>query len=427
MTSDVTIKQKAHQNNPIALFIRDIIVKNKNKFGIKLPVIIDFVDQQDMVYNIIKNDGKYYITLGKGKTLNATNPLKTKTKADDYYFEYNLLAEIIVMLETKYPNDGVKYNYAIEYLNKLLNEKIHGDITVVKHDKRFKINANELDYIVSRLKYFKNKMNIKKPIILEILDIGELRDGKSSMASVIHNGPSIMFLLDYNTYNENRGNIIGNKGFDMFLLHELTHTKVPYKHQAHGKEFKKTYKKYASDITKNKDLLNFWSAAHVGTKYLPTKDTNTRKHAMNIPLYSKLNIYLNLDNGFATFNINKGELYMRRGIKEQNDKNKTHFIYINVPENEKIKFMKNLSEYISQKYVTDDEYDFMVDYYIYRLYEKYGDKKYLPKLKSIPRYQTVMRGYKKVMQTIEAKHKKYRGKQSNRQTSPKVRPLKIRL
>ena len=428
MTNDVTIKQSAYQKNPIAIFVRDIIAKNKNRMGINLPIVIDFVDIPSMIGNITKpNEKYYYVPISKNETVNAVNPLKTKTKSDDIYFEYNILASFFVEMDAKYPLNVAKYNNTGKYLANLFNN-IKDNVTVVKHDRRFHVNQKELDYIVSRIKYYKTKMNIRKPIIFKILDIAsEGGDNSTSLAYTDHNGAGIIFAFDYNMYNENRGNIIGNKGLDMFILHELTHTKIPYKYQMHGKEFKKLYKKYALEITQNKKLIDFWSKAGCGLEYLPDKSEIKREHTLNHPIYSKVNLYIDVKSGFANFNINRGKFDSMRSIKNQNREHKTHFVYVDIPEFEKIKFMNYIKNNLSQSYITDDEYNVMTEYYIYTLYKKYGDKKYLKNIRETDNYKQCMKDYKKVSQSIENKNKQYKGKSTKRVQKSRMRQNKFKL
>ncbi len=168
MKSDVTIKQKQHQNNKIALFIRDIIAKNKTRFGIKLPVVIDFVDIPEKVGDIKKVDNKYYyITFGKNETLNVTNPLITKSKSDDSWFEYGIFGAVANKLVDNFPEDKNKRKLSQKYYAELFKKLVTDDVTFAKQDKRLKYNPKEIEYIVSRVKYFKNKMKISKPIIIE--------------------------------------------------------------------------------------------------------------------------------------------------------------------------------------------------------------------------------------------------------------------
>ena len=268
MTSDVTIKQKAHQNNPIALFVKDIILKNKNRFGIKLPIVIDFVDQPFFLVTVSKpNEKYYYIPFGRGDTLNAINPLKTKTKNDDYMTEFNVVYSLGEKFETLFPNDGIKTSDMKKYAMDIITNKIHEDIIIQMHDKKLKLTPKEIEYIKTRIKYFKNKMGIKRKIVLELSDTTSYGYPYNAFIYKIKN--IIFITLDYNLYIKNKGRLIGNKGFDLLLLHELAHTLVPDTKQPHGKEYKRIFEKYAPEITKNKAIIKDWGNASMARKYSP--------------------------------------------------------------------------------------------------------------------------------------------------------------
>ena len=426
MNNQVTIKQKVHQNNPIALFIRDIIIKNKKMLGIKIPVVIDFLDLSTTIGNITKPNGKYYyIPINKNETINATNPLKTKTKTDDYLMEYIVIAELGNSLYRKFQDDGVDIDKVAVYVDNIINKKVKAEVAFMNQDQRFKINQNEIKYIKSRIEKFKNDMGIKKQIIVEICDMLAV-DGRKTMGSTYQTPVSIFFAIDYSFYKENKGNLIGNKALDMFIVHELSHTKNSKKFQSHGKEFKNIYKTYASQITKDTKLLNAWSNAHMKTGIMHDKADTKPKHALYIPKYHITNIYVDIDSGHANFTTNKGEYEQKRSIAQQNKKYGTKYVYINIPEREKITFSNKIQQ-ISPKYITDNEYNIALNYIIYELLRKYGTSKQFSKLKTTDEYKTTMKNYKTAFKIIENKNKQHTGKPTQRKQKRQVTQTKFKI
>ena len=425
MTSEVTIKQKAHQNNPIALFIKDILAKNKNKFGIKQPFVIDFVDQSFLVGKIVKlKNGDYYIPISKYETLQAINPLKTKTKYDDNLMEYNIISNVFSAFENDYPNEKLNVKVANKHINDIFNKRIRDDVVVVKQDKRFNINQKEMTYIISRIKYFKNKMGIKKPIVVEINDTSTY-EGGSVLGYAREYQHSFYLVIDYKLYDENRGNIIGSKGFDMFIIHELTHFITDPKVQKHGVEYKKLFKKYASEITSNPKVIKDWGNATSGSM-MKTIGEKKSKHALFIPNYSSTHFYVDIKRGYTKYHRNISKFESLRKNKLDNKQYGQYYTFLNLPQNEKIILIDKLEHDLGIKKLKEDEYDCIVDYHVLKLYNKYGNKKYLPALKKTDNYKFVMQNYNKIIKKYNKKSKKV-GKPSNRHNNIFINNKKLKL
>ena len=414
MTNDVTIKQKVHQKNPTALFVRDIIAKNKKRFNIKLPIVIDFVDQLAYVGEITKPDGKYYyIPISKRYTSNAISPLGTKTKNDDYIIEYDIMNELSYKFNDAFPRDGIKISDMRKYAINILQTKMRGDVIVIPLDKNLKLSTEELKYIMSRIKYFKNKMGIKKKIILNMYDTTQ-RMGVACVAYT-HTDYGVIFLtLDYNLYMKNKGRLVGNKGFDLLLLHELAHTKIPDSKAGHGVEFKKCFNKYASDITKNKDVLKSWGSARMGANIMPHTVEEANKNALAGYMYDVYHVIMSVSGGSSGIIYNKSKSDMMKDIKDYNKVDNQVVVYINAPIPEKYMFDSKIKDINELGILSGDKLNILMDYFAYKLYEKYGDKKYLKQLRSTARYKQVMRDYKPILKRVEDKLKKNKGKTTAR-------------
>jgi len=425
MTSDVTIKQKAHQNNPIALFVKDIILKNKNRFGIKLPIVIDFVDQLAYISDITYENNIYHIPISKRYTIDAINPLNTKTKNDDYLLEYNLIFELSNAFKS-IPHIGIKISLMENYAETILKTKLCGDVIIVPLDKKFKLLPEEMAYIISRIKHFKNKMGIKKKIILEMYDTTQWMSQPTT--AYIHSNKNVIYIVfDYNFYKKNKGRLIGNKGLDMLILHELAHTRIPDSKAAHGREFKNVYKKYASEITKNKKIINAWSNARAGSVYTPHTIKESNKNALSSFYYDIFNVYVDIKHGNVGITYNKSKPEMLKEIKEYNKDGDYYIVYLNLPISEKITFDYKIKDINELGILSKRRYNIIVDYFVYKLYEKYGNKKYLQQLKSTNRYKKVMMEYKPILKIVNEKLPKISGNATTRMRNERFVYPKIKI
>ena len=82
---------------------------------------------------------------------------------------------------------------------------------------------------------------------------------------------------------------------------------------------------------------------------------------------------------------------------------------------------------ISKPYIPDDEYYSIMYYYIYKLFMKYGNKKYIDKLRNSNDYKQCMSKYKKIMDVINKRIEQNAGKPTQRKQKRQVTQTKFKI
>jgi len=139
-----------------------------------------------------------------------------------------------------------------------------------------------------------------------------------------------------------------------------------------------------------------------------------------------VNIYVDVGDWTCNYNMNKGKYEQIQAIKEQNAEHGTKYVYLDIPEPEKIKFISDLNN-ISKSYISDNEYYMMMYYYIYKLFEKYGNKRHITNLKKSTDYKNVIGSHKRIMESIAKKHKKNMGKTTQRKRNVEIGRTKFKI
>lgn len=349
------------------------------KSNSRIPIILKIIKNSKKELNITKPIEVYISSESKFETDFLAKPSVSKHRLFinedllDYTNFHSPALKITLMDEMKRfsQKEGIKLSK--NNISKNIENIRQQEVLLYPGMAKYNLSPDILEYIKKRVKIIKNRLNIRHPVIINILPYSYESSIGAIYSQKMFNLQTVLTLvINLEFIQTNAGRIINNPDFDAFLVHEFTHL------ISHQKNHNSTFKKSFTDNMETCSIkagTSFDGGKAFADLQTPLEKRN-KAHQLKSPDLKIFNILIQTSSG--KYQITRSQTQIAKDLK-----NYDSLKHIFLSEKEKIsliKILNNLDKKKSKKELSKSEHSILKNKAIYRVILRHlnpGEKKKL--------------------------------------------------